>query len=271
MSNNFITINLYLDEFEDDNSEPSIDLATYFNTIPRPVNILSKHLKDVMSADFTYDVPVWRDLTEGYQYLSCRKSDDKIVSYTNIVYSENAHEKSYVIMIEDGKLKYSNNIFEAVKECLITTKNGVTCPISFVANGPAPRPEPGPEDDFGFDYDESNGPLRTYLNTQPNTVSMMLPIKEGEDSNKWWFEIPVKDENEWLECRNRDDEIVKVYVKEVNMPMDMKQPYTLRVAGGKIYYSLNASSMVELFIVETKKGIKAPFKLKYSGRSPLPV
>ena len=271
MSNNFITINLYLDEFEEGNNvEPSIDLATYFNTIPRPVSILSKRLKDVMSDDFTYDVPVWRDL-EGSQYLACRKSNDIITEILITSYYDDAHNKQYMFTVEDGKLKYSNNIAEVVRECSIKTRNGIICPISFVANGPAPRPEPGPEDDFGFDYDESTAPLRTYFNTQPNTVSMMLPMKDGDDSNKWWFEIPVKDENEWLECRSRDDEIVKVYVKEVNMPMDMKQPYTLRVVGGKVYYSSNASSMVELFIVETKEGIKAPFKLKYSGGSPLPV
>jgi hypothetical protein len=271
MSNNFITINLYLDEFEDGNSGSSIDLSTYFNTIPRPVSILPKHLKDMMSDDYTYGVPVWRDITEGYQYLSCRKSDDKIVSYTNIVYTDNAHEKTYTIMIEDGKLKYSNNIFEVVKECLITTKNGVTCPISFIANGPDPRPEPGPEDDFGFDYSESVPGLGRYFNTQPNPVNMMVRMIDAEDQNKWYFEISVNGDGEWLECRNTDDEIVKVYVKEANLPSDMKQPYNLRVVGGKLYYSSNASQMVELFIVETKEGIKAPFKLKYSGGSPLPV
>ena len=269
MSNNFITINLYLDEFEDGNSESGIDLATYFDTTPRHVSILSKRMKSVDSDEFSYMVPVWRDL-EGYQYLACRKSNDIITEILITSYYDDAHNKSYMFTVEDGKLKYSNNIAEVVRECSIKTRNGIICPISFRAEGPAPRPEPGPEDDFGFDYEESNGSLRTYFNTQPNTVSMMLPMKDSDDS-KWWFEIPVKDENEWLECRNHDDEIVKVYVKEVNMPMYMKQPYTLRVAGGKVYYSSNASSMVELFIVETRKGIKAPFKLKYTGRSPLPV
>lgn len=271
MSNNFITINLYLDEFEEGNNvKPSMDLATYFNTIPRPVSILSKRMKSVDSDEFSYMVPVWRDL-EGYQCLACRKPDDVITEILITSYYDDAHNKQYMFTVEDGKLKYSNNIAEVVRECSIKTRNGIICPISFRAEGPAPRPEPGPEDDFGFDYDEPNGSLTTRFIIQPNAVNITLPIKDSDDQNKWYFEIPVKYESDWLECRDRDDEIIKVYVKEVNLPSEMRRPHNLRVVGGKLYYSSNDSQIVDLFIVETRKGIKAPFKLKYAGRSPLPA
>ena len=141
MSNNFITINLYLDVFErredndiviDPNEFPLKYEGNYNNG---PVG-KSFELPNAYNLWFSY----YGYRQSEYITVKCSDKNDQIVeildSSIHDYYSEDEHSKDIRIFIENGKLKYSENVGNKYAGISLKTKNGRTFECYFTPDQP---------------------------------------------------------------------------------------------------------------------------------------
>jgi hypothetical protein len=142
MSNNFITINLYLNEFEEQEEDNNVTFDP--NEFPLrydgnynngPVG-KSFELQNAYSLWYAY----YGINSSKYITVKCSDKDDRIVEILDIpihdYYTEDEYTKDIRVFLENGKIRYSENVGSKHSAITFKTEKGRTFECYFTPDQP---------------------------------------------------------------------------------------------------------------------------------------